>query len=397
MKRLFYLVAALFIGFHAQADSIRINKQDTKFSLEMSTFTASQEPAAVAFRRTLEADLYKCGYFSRAAAGQGQIVLSGSAGGAVSAKCYVQGRADQRLYLSKGYNADANSAVRLAHRVADEIIKAVTGLDGFCSGQVVMVGNGTGHKELYLADWDGSNLRQLTRDNSINRDPKWAPGGRKIIYTSYLKGAASLITLDLGTGERKQLLRAGGMITGGAFSPDGSKIALIMSKDGNPELYVVGAGGGGLVRLTNTPGADEASPTWSPDGSRICYVSGPPGVPQLYIISAGGGSPQRLQVGGRMNECPDWGRNGLIAYQSNFGGRYQVFIVDPSTRAASQVSQDGAAYEDPNWAPDGRHIVATRVSGYQKGVCILDTQSTELISLANQRGDWSEPAFTPRQ
>lgn len=397
MKKFAVATFAFLIACAGLADVIRVNKQDTKFSLEMTGLTASADPAATAFRRTLEADLYKCGYFSRAGAGQGQIVLSGSAAGSVTAKCYVQGRADQRLYLSKGYSADGNTAVRLAHRVADEIIKAVTGLDGFCSGQVVMVGNASGHKELYLADWDGGGLRQLTRDSSINRDPKWAPGGRKLIYTSYLKGAASLITLDLASGERRQLLRAGGLITGGSYSPDGSKIALIMSKDGNPELYVVGAGGGGLMRLTRTTGADEASPTWSPDGSRICYVSGPPGVPQLYVIGASGGEPQRLSVGGRMNECPDWGRNGLIAYQSNFGGRYQIFVVDPATRSASQVSRDGAAYEDPSWAPDGRHIVATRVTGYQKGVCILDTQSSELISLTNQRGDWSEPAFTPRE
>lgn len=400
MKQILFLIACagLALGGRA-ADVIRIQGTSSKYTLEMSTFTAAGDNSAQWFHRTLENDLYKCGYFARASAGQGMIVLSGSVagGGSVSAKCYVQGRADQRTYLSKGYTADASLAVRLAHQAADEIIKAVTGRDGMCGAQMALVGNASGHKELYIVDWDGGGLRQVTRDGSISLDPKWAPGGRKLIYTSYVRGSASLFTIDLASGERRQLVRAGGIVTGGAFSPDGSRIALIMSKDGNPELYVMSASGSGLTRLTRTPGADEASPTWSPEGSKICYVSGPPGVPQLYVISASGGEPQRLSSSGRMNESPDWGPNNQIVYQSQFGGHYQIFVIDPSTRAASQISSDGGAYEDPSWAPDGRHVVCTKVTGYQKGVCILDTQGDPPITLTTQRGDWSQPAFAPRK
>lgn len=400
MRTVLLFLVAIAAGMSRAADVIRVVKTDSKFSLEMAGFTAGADNASRWFRHTLEKDLYSCGYFSRAAAGQAVIVLSGSVqgAGAVEAKCLVQDRGAQAVRLNKGYRGDAARAIRLAHEAADDIIKAVTGKDGFCSAQVAMVGNASGKKELYLCDWDGGNLRQLTRDGSISLDPKWRPGHNEILYTSYLRGAASLFSIDLSSGQRKQLLRAGGMVTGGAYSPDGSRIALIMSKDGNPELYVVRADGGGLTRLTRTTDRDEASPTWSPDGRRICYVSGPPNYTHLYVMDAGGGEPQRVTSGGRMNESPDWGPNGLIAYQSNFGGAYQIFVVDPANRASSQASRGGAAYEDPSWAPDGRHIVCTQVHGYQKGLCILDTQTGESISLAfNQRGDWSQPTFAPRR
>jgi TolB protein len=163
-------------------------------------------------------------------------------------------------------------------------------------------------------------------------------------------------------------------------------------------LYVMGANGSGLSRLTHTTDRDEASPTWAPDGRRICYVSGPPNYTHLYVVDANGGEPQRITSGGRMNESPDWGPGGLIAYQSSFGGQYHIFTVDPATRSSTQVSRPGTAYEDPSWAADGRHIVCTQVRGYQKGVCILDTQNDDPISLtSNQRGDWSQPAFSPRK
>ena len=68
------------------------------------------------------------------------------------------------------------------------------------------------------------------------------------------------------------------------------------SRDGNPELYVTGVGGGGARRLTHTPGV-ESSPTWSPDGNELIYVSDAGGAPQLYRIGAEGGSGRRLSTG----------------------------------------------------------------------------------------------------
>lgn len=398
MRRLISCFVAVGLVLSAAAqERLVINKKDNKYSLELAGLTASADPAAQIFRRTLENDLNRCGWFRIVGAGQGMIVIGGSASGSLAARVYAQGRADQRTYLNQGYNGDGNRAAQIAHKAADDLIKAITGRDGFCSAQIALIGNASGKKELYLCDWDGGNLRQLTRDNSISLSPKWSPDGRRLLYTSYVRGAASLFTVDIGSGQRGQLLRAGGMVTGGAFSPDGSRIALIMSRDGNPELYVAAANGSGLTRLTRTTGADEASPCWSPDGSQICYVSGPPGAVQLFLISAGGGQPQRLTSFGRQNESPDWGANGQIAYQSNIGGQYQICVIDPATRAYSQITSGGPAYEDPAWAPDGRHIYATSVAGYQKKVCLLDTQKDPTITLTNTRGDWSEPAVSLRK
>ena len=44
---------------------------------------------------------------------------------------------------------------------------------------------------------------------------------------------------------------------------DGRKVALIMSKDGSPDVYVCNIDGSGLIRLTRSK-EDESSPCWSP-------------------------------------------------------------------------------------------------------------------------------------
>jgi Tol biopolymer transport system component len=48
-----------------------------------------------------------------------------------------------------------------------------------------------------------------------------------------------------------------------AWSPDGTRIAFVSYRDGNPEIYVMNADGSNPARLTDNPASDY-SPSWSP-------------------------------------------------------------------------------------------------------------------------------------
>jgi Tol biopolymer transport system component len=50
-----------------------------------------------------------------------------------------------------------------------------------------------------------------------------------------------------------------------SWSPDGTALAFVSYRDGNPEIYVIGADGTGERRLTDDPGQD-GDPVWSPTG-----------------------------------------------------------------------------------------------------------------------------------
>ena len=91
-------------------------------------------------------------------------------------------------------------------------------------------------------------------------------------------------------------IASSGTNTGASYSPNGRELAVIMSKDGNPELYTTSASGSGAHRLTRTPGV-ESSPTWSPSGDEIIYSSDDRGGPQLFRISSGGGSGRLISTG----------------------------------------------------------------------------------------------------
>jgi TolB protein len=225
--------------------------------------------------------------------------------------------------------------------------------------------------------------------------PSWSPDGGSIVYTSFLRGFPDVYRIDLQRGRRELLASYGGLNTGSAISPDGRDLALILSKDGNPELYIKNLRNGKLTRLTMTARATEGSPSWAPDGENLVYVSDSSGTPQLYIISRAGGRPRRLSSRGSENVAPDWGPNGLVACASRSGGRYAVAVIHPQTGETRYMQTDYADYEDPSWAPDGRHIVACRTAGHQSSIYLLDTAGNAPLPLLQGNGNWFSPDCSP--
>ncbi|MBI2438398.1 MAG: PD40 domain-containing protein [Lentisphaerae bacterium] len=400
-KTLLAAVALLGLAFDGPAQAqVLVRKAMAEVStLDMARFVVGSGAAPTVFRQTLEADLTRSGSFDLSGRARAEFVLLGQAaiaGANLEVRCEAYDVAGRERLLSKTYKNTEREVRSLAHQAADDIVLALTGRKGMAATRILLVGNRTGKKEVYLCDADGQNLRQLTRDNSISLAPRWSPDGKEFVYTSFRSQFPDVYLVNLLSGNRKCLANYPGLNAGAAFAPDGRSVALILSKDGNPDLYVKDLRRGKLTRLTSTPRAAEASPTWSPDEEQIAFVSDRAGTPQLYVMDRSGGEPRRLTSHGSQNVDPDWGANGYIAYCSYVGGLYQILVMNPATLDFKQVTREDANYEDPSWAPDGRHVVCTRSVNYQSRIFIVDTLDGSLIPLLpeSERGDWMAPAWS---
>jgi TolB protein len=374
-----------------------------KADLSTGGFRATGAQATI-FLKTLKQDLQRSGWFRVAEGAGGALVLTGSAAesrGRVTASCRVM-QAGARSFLDRRYADEGDGARRLAHRVADDIVWAVKRVPGIASTRIVMVGSRNGSKDLYVCDADGGTLQQLTRRKAPCLGPSWSPDGRSIVYTSWHAGFPDVYRITFAEGQSgrydfKRVAGFPGLNAGAAIAPDGRRMALALSKDGNADLYVMSLGTSRLTRLTRTRGGAEASPSWSPDGRRLVYVSNTTGLPQLYAVGSGGGRAKRISFRGRENVAPDWGSDGRIVFCSRREGRYHICVLDPKTGKETQLTSGNANHEDPSWAPDGRHIVCTRVERYRSSVYILDTLGDPPIRLTRLAGDWYSPAWSPRQ
>ncbi|MGD9782203.1 MAG: hypothetical protein AB7V14_08640 [Kiritimatiellia bacterium] len=389
------ILAAVGLGtaFSASAQVVVSKSAADKVGVNLSGIQVSGGAATAAFQ-TLENNLDRSGWMGVAAPGAAAIFVQGTlseSGGQVSFSCTATDAAG-RTYLSATYAQPVAQAVYLAHQAANDIVVKTTGKPTYFLARLAMIGAKAGAKELYLADSSAQLIHQVTQDR-LALKPRWSPDNRFISYTSYLMKFPDVYTIDVASGARNRAAFYPGVNSGGAIAPDGRSMALILSKDGNPDLYVKDLPTGRLTRLTNTPRATEGSPSWSPDGSRIVYVSDLPGSPQLYVVSRSGGAPERLTYRGSQNAAPDWGANGLIAYQTLVGGKFQIAVMDPASKQEKHVTPFDAAYEDPSWAPDGRHLAAARSVNYSYSVYLLDSMGDKPVALTRS-GDWTAPAWS---
>jgi TolB protein len=86
-----------------------------------------------------------------------------------------------------------------------------------------------------------------------------------------------------------------GTNSGAHFSPDGRQVAMVLSGEGEPEIYVSNAYGRGVSRRTRS---DEREGVAVLVAGRLAphLRHREPG-PQLYVMSASGGAPQRVTYG----------------------------------------------------------------------------------------------------
>lgn len=358
----------------------------TGSTAELNTLANQAFNAHGAFRRQAQGYAYKVDF---APAGPNQVKVtvirrSGvvsveRSGGASASTAPAAGTPvlNQVVSGSSGRNA--------LLKAADLAVKAMTGKPGFFASKLAFIGERTGKPEVYVGDLFLGEVRQITSDKALALTPRWAPDGQRVLYTSYFRtGFPDIFLMDLGSLQRNTFVSFKGTNSGARFSPDGRNVAMVLSGEGNPEIYVGNAQGRQITRKTRTT-AIESSPCFSPDGSQIVFTSDAAGGPQLYVMPAAGGTARRLptRISGYCAE-PDWSKAqpNRIVFTVRSGKGFQIALYDLSAGIAKLVSKQPADALEPSWLADGRHVVFTSRSAGASSLWILDTENGKATQLS---------------
>ncbi len=163
-------------------------------------------------------------------------------------------------------------------------------------GRIVHFSDRSGEAALWLTDPTDGNTEGLTHNDDCRPDyhPNFAPDGTAVAYRADCSGNGDIWHFDLETGERVNLTASSGATDRyPAWSPDGSQLLFVSSRDGNEEVYVMKADGSDVRNLTSNPARDGQG-SWSPDGHFIIFTSDRNGSTELWIMDADGSRPTRL-------------------------------------------------------------------------------------------------------
>ena len=279
------------------------------------------------------------------------------------------------------YSGSNRNVRRYAHQLSDELHRHQRGLEGVARTRIAFVSDRDSEsvlglvenravKEIYLADYDGANLKRVTVSRTLNTNPAWAPDGRAVGYTSWLSGFPDVLVSHLFEGRMTR--PADGNTEDHnflpAFSPDGSRIAFNSNRDDNNDIYVANVDGTGLRRLTNNPAID-TSPTWSPNSQQIAFTSDRTGAPQIYVIGADGTGLRRLTYESYCDR-PTWSPPPFneVAYSSRTGPGHDIKVLDLATNEVRQLTFGLGTNESPSYSSNGRHLAfsSTRGSGLKQ-------------------------------
>jgi Tol biopolymer transport system component len=191
--------------------------------------------------------------------------------------------------------------------------------------------------DVFLANADGSNLRQLTDVMGYDAEATVSPTGDRIVFTSVRDGDLELYSMNLDGSDVTRLTNRPGYDGGAFFSPDGTKI---------------------IWRAHYPPEGEEL------EDYRRLLAQGllRPGELEVWVMNADGSEPRQVTHLGGANFAPYWHPSGeKIIWSSNHldpdGREFDLFMINLDGTGLEQITHSGGFDGFPVFSPDGTHLV----------------------------------------
>lgn len=307
---------------------------------------------------------------------------------------------------------------RQIHRLADAIHKSLFDTDGIANTRFIYtVKSNFGNKstaEVWEADYDGANNRQITRENTLIVTPTYIPpkpglSSGSIMFASYKSGQSKIYIASLkdGVSRRFSLLKGNQLMP--TVSKQRDKVAFICDYTGNPDLFmqkfdpekgIIGK----PQQIFSTHLATQGTPTFSPDGQKIAFVSNKDGSPRIYVmdIPAPGTSLKDIKATlitkqNRENTAPTWSPDGLkLAYCSMSGGVRQIWVYDFQNNQERPITQGGGHKENPTWAPNSLHLIFNSTGPNTSELYLINLNQPEAVKISSGKGEKRFPIWEPK-
>ena len=215
-----------------------------------------------------------------------------------------------------------------------------------------------GNREIFIADADGTNVRNLTDTPSAEMHPSWTSDGARILFDS--------------------------------------------DRDGNPEIYSMAPDGTDVRRLTSHP-APDLVPIASPDGTTIAFNSMREGQWEVFVIPSTGGEPRNLTRNPATDIMRSWSEDGeVIQFDSDRdgnpeGGR-EAYVMDPNGMAQKRLTDHEADDRFLRRGPPGTDLIAftsTRGKDGTRGIWLMERDGSDVRVLYDGPGEDFFPAWSP--
>lgn len=306
------------------------------------------------------------------------------------------------IILSSDFKTDAHQI----HCLADQIHQHLYGVDGIARTKILFsyhppnqsskIENWT--SEIYLMDYSGANLTQITKEDSYCICPQFFPDRNQFMYVSYKNGQPKIYYTSVGQMKGKAMVHLRGNQLLPTISKQSDLIAYISDASGRPDLFIQQfdpdkGTQSKPIQIYSYPQSVQASPTFNADGTQLAFVSDKDRVPKIYILDVRNSLTSNklpqvrcLTTKKTENTCPSWSPDGTkIAYSAKKDGVRQIWIYDFETKTDYQLTTGPGNKENPSWAPNNLHLVYNTTSP-ESDLYIIDLNKRKPTKITKGEG-----------
>jgi eukaryotic-like serine/threonine-protein kinase len=246
----------------------------------------------------------------------------------------------------------------------------------------------------------GGRLTLLLSSEGQARSPALSADGKMIAYIAGQADSVNLYVSRVAGGERVRLTDDSALKDDPSFSPDGERVAFARQRPEapRPEICVIPALGGTPIPVI----AAGRAPAWSPDGTHLAFILSRLGEPEALAVAAADGADVRIllksdDVYPFLNH-PAWSPDGTLLAISRSGGgvAQEVWLVPAAGGRPRRMWQDppGVFSGDPVFAPDGRGIIHASSRGGATNLWLMPVDGKEPVRLTSGPGPDASPSVS---
>jgi TolB protein len=234
-----------------------------------------------------------------------------------------------------------------------------------------------GDREIYMMDYMGENVRQLTQNDVDDIRPTWRSDGESLLFESTRDGQQGLYEVRIDQpGVRLYATSKEGELMFADCAKNGSVAASLKLSDSTSHIVLLDQEGKVVRKLVENEYRNHY-PRWSPDGKEILYFSRKETNntdDEVYRLNVENGDEQRLTTWPTHNFCPSWSPDGenLVYVTSMEDVRPEIFIMESrgGTPVRLTYNEDGETL--PDWHPTENKILITAYRAGDFEICVLN-------------------------
>lgn len=360
-------VAALAVVAPAADDELNLElaggrRQSAQITVAIDAAPGTPHGSTATVKEVLLADLTASGSLQpRSSPGAADLILHGtlsSAGERLSLAVSVADGRSRQVLMARTYGSSTDLARGLAHAVADDLVRLVSGHSGPFLSRIAWTSDRAEQPEIWVMDWDGAGQRSVLRFAGEPAGHAWSPDGSQLAAAEMLPSGGRLLLVNLAGRTTTTLVEGRQMVSSPTFSPAGDRILFAAATDGNTDLYSIATAGGPTTRLT-TARAIDTRPAWSPTSPQVVFTSSRSGTPQLMLMQPDGAGLRALTFGAAYTDEARWLPDGVrLVCTRRIDGRFQLGVVDALSGSFELWPAPGNN-ETPEPSPGGAMVAFT--------------------------------------